>query len=52
MTALMLIAFLPELWFVATQATLQAYGWGVIAALITVFCFCAEWDEKKRTSRH
>lgn len=52
MTALMLIAFLPELWFIATQATLQALVWGVVVVLLSVFCICAEHDEKKRTSRH
>lgn len=52
MTALMLIAFLPELWFVATHSILQAIVWGVIATLLSVFCICAEIDEKKRTSRH
>ena len=52
MSLLMLLAYLPELWFVATQATLQAIGWGVISTLLTIFCICAEIDEKKRTSRH
>lgn len=52
MSLLMLLAYLPELWFVATQSMLQALVWGVVATAISVYCICAEIDEKKRTSRH
>jgi hypothetical protein len=50
MTLLLLIAYLPELWFVGTGSMFQAVAWGVITTAITTFCLYAEYvdAQKKR----
>ena len=48
MTLLLLIAYLPEIWFIGTGLTFQAIAWGVIAIAITVFCLYAEYFDAQK----
>ena len=48
MTLLLLIAYLPEIWFIGTGLTFQAIAWGVIATAITVFCLYAEYFDSQK----